>query len=341
MGATWDAIRDWFFGLGAAYGVDPLVFGAIYVGAIPFFTLSVAWVVRNLRAGRSVVAPAIAASFFFVSAYLYLLVASRNVPLWVYGVLAAMVAAGAWSTVRKVRARAAHKSVETPVLLLIADISGYTRFMLDNAVAASHAHAITGQLLSTVVRAARPPLRVAEIEGDAVFFYATATGPTLGPIAAAVKAQVPHLFHAFEAEVLRLAQLDVCACSACSSVGRLRLKQVAHVGEATVEHIGRFEKLVGLDVILVHRLLKNTVEARRYVLLTAPAYTAFAPLFGLDPERRVECVADFGEVETYVLGDEDVAGLVPAGPLPPVWWAERLRWALRLRAASASFPFLP
>lgn len=103
---SWDAIREWFLGLGADYGVDPLIFGAIYVGAIPFFALSVGWVVRNLRAGRSIVVPALAASFCFVSAYLYVLVAGRDIPWWVYGVLAAMVAAGAWSTVRKVRARA-------------------------------------------------------------------------------------------------------------------------------------------------------------------------------------------------------------------------------------------
>jgi uncharacterized membrane-anchored protein len=106
MDSMWDAIQTWFLGLGAAYGVDPLIFGAIYVGAIPFFTLSVGWVVRNLRRGRSIVAPALAASFFFVSAYLYLLVAGRNIPWWVYGVLAAMVIVGAWSTVRKIRARA-------------------------------------------------------------------------------------------------------------------------------------------------------------------------------------------------------------------------------------------
>ena len=103
----WDALRDWFFGLGAAYGVDPLIFGAIYVGAIPFFTLSVGWVVRNLRRGTSIVVPTLAASFFFVSAYLYLLVAGENIPPWVYAFLAAMVVVGAVSTVRKIRARAA------------------------------------------------------------------------------------------------------------------------------------------------------------------------------------------------------------------------------------------
>jgi len=38
----------WFFGLGERYGVNPLIFGSIYVGAIPFFSLSIAWLVRNL-----------------------------------------------------------------------------------------------------------------------------------------------------------------------------------------------------------------------------------------------------------------------------------------------------
>lgn len=100
----WTQIRDWFFGLGTAYGVDPLVFGAIYVGAIPFFTLSLGLVVRNLRRGTSPVVPALAAAFFFVSAYLYLLVVGHDIPVWVYIFVAVMLAVGAWSAVRKVRA---------------------------------------------------------------------------------------------------------------------------------------------------------------------------------------------------------------------------------------------
>lgn len=107
-----DAIREWFLGLGAQYGVNPLVFGAIYVGAIPFFTASVAWLVRNARRGRSVVVPALAAGFFFVSAYLYLIVAGRNVPAWVYGFVALLVVGGAWSTVRSVRAKVAAARAE-------------------------------------------------------------------------------------------------------------------------------------------------------------------------------------------------------------------------------------
>lgn len=100
-----DFVQDWFLGLGRAYGVNPVVFGAIYVGAIPFFSLSIAWVVRNLRAGRSAALPALSAGFFFVSAYLYLLIAGRNIPLWVYFFLAGLLAFGSYTTYNKVQAR--------------------------------------------------------------------------------------------------------------------------------------------------------------------------------------------------------------------------------------------
>ena len=107
-----DAAREWFFGLGEQYGVNPLLFGAIYVGAIPFFSLSVAWLVRNARRGQSVAVPALAAGFFFVSAYLYLIVAGQNVPWWVYAFVALLVVGGAWSTVRSVRQKVAAAKAE-------------------------------------------------------------------------------------------------------------------------------------------------------------------------------------------------------------------------------------
>lgn len=98
-------VGAWFLGLGEQYGVEPWIFGTIYVGAIPFFTASIAWLVRNLKRGQSTVAPFLSAAFFFVSAYLYLLIAGKNIPVWVYVFIAGMVAVGAWSTVRKVKAR--------------------------------------------------------------------------------------------------------------------------------------------------------------------------------------------------------------------------------------------
>lgn len=99
----WAAIRDWFMGLGEQYHVNPLIFGAIYIGAIPFFTASIAWLVRNYRKRKSIVQPTLAAGFCFISAYLYLIIAGQNVPWWVYGVVVALIILGAISTIRKVR----------------------------------------------------------------------------------------------------------------------------------------------------------------------------------------------------------------------------------------------
>ncbi len=107
-----DDLKTWFFGLGEAYGVDPLIFGAIYVGGIPLFALSVAWLVRNVRQKRSPVLPALSAGVWFVSAYVYLLIAGENVPLWVYGAVVVLVVGGAWSAVRSVRSKIAEAKAE-------------------------------------------------------------------------------------------------------------------------------------------------------------------------------------------------------------------------------------
>ncbi|MGI8811989.1 MAG: hypothetical protein ACR2IH_05610 [Pyrinomonadaceae bacterium] len=106
------AIHDWFFSLGAEYGVNPLIFGAVYVGAIPFFSLSVAWLIRNFRNGKSIIVPALAAMFFFISAYIYLIFAGKNVPWWVYGAVMVLIAIGGYSTIAKIRSRIAEPDSE-------------------------------------------------------------------------------------------------------------------------------------------------------------------------------------------------------------------------------------
>ena len=111
LAGLWTALKEWFFGLGAQYGVNPIIFGSISVGAIPFFWLSVAWLVRNLRRGRSPFLPVLATSLCVLSAYIYLFVAGENLPLWVYALVVALVGYSAYSTVQTVRARTADEAV--------------------------------------------------------------------------------------------------------------------------------------------------------------------------------------------------------------------------------------
>ncbi len=99
----WGSVVNWFMSLGAEYGVNPFIFGGIYIGAIPFFSLSIAWLISNYRKEKSIVVPSMAATFFFISAYIYLIIAGQNVPIWVYVVVVLLVVFGAYSTFRKVR----------------------------------------------------------------------------------------------------------------------------------------------------------------------------------------------------------------------------------------------
>ena len=102
-----ESINDWILAQGAQYNVNPYIFVAIYVGAIPFFLASIAWLVKRARAGRSTVLPTMLAGFFFVSAYLYLAIFGQDIPAWVWIFLAVLIAYGAWSQVRDTRRKIA------------------------------------------------------------------------------------------------------------------------------------------------------------------------------------------------------------------------------------------
>ncbi|MBC2776908.1 hypothetical protein [Parasphingopyxis marina] len=98
------AINEWFLGLGADYGVNPYIFGGIYVGAIPFFLATIAWMVRRKRRGQSIAMQVSIAGFLALSSYIYLVIAGRNLAWWVYALLVLLVLYTIWSLVQKVRA---------------------------------------------------------------------------------------------------------------------------------------------------------------------------------------------------------------------------------------------
>ena len=109
---SWEEFKTWFFSLGAEYGVDPIIFGAIYVGAIPFFVASIAWLARRRKKGKSIVLPSMCAGLCFVAAYLYLAIAGRNIPTWVWIFIAVLLVYGAWSTLRDLKRKAAALEAE-------------------------------------------------------------------------------------------------------------------------------------------------------------------------------------------------------------------------------------
>ena len=67
----------------------------------------------------------------------------------------------------------------------------------------------------------------------------------------------------------------ICNCGACHSAINLKLKIVAHYGEVMQYDLKRHNKLFGRNVIIVHRLLKNSVGHDEYLLMTEPLISGY------------------------------------------------------------------
>ena len=202
-------------------------------------------------------------------------------------------------------------------LLLIADIGGYTEYMQFHRSILGHAEAATNRMLDKVVRAARG-FDLIEIEGDAAFL-SRAIGDKDGPAALATVTQAAIAMHRAFHEQRRLIELNMCPCGSCTQTSALRLKFVAHVGEVATQTIKRRRKLVGIDVIHVHRLLKNSVPLPEYVLVSEELYRdgGTAPSEPAMQELTQE-LEGIGPVRTYFINVQDIAAPL-ASPADPSW----------------------
>lgn len=151
---------------------------------------------------------------------------------------------------------------------LIADVSGYTRYL--GGVELDHAQDILADLLGAVVTNTSV-MKTAKLEGDAVFCHA----PTGDLDGAALVDTIESCYFAFTKRRRTIAHLTTCLCDACTKLDVLDLKFVVHCGQYAAHVVAGRDELVGYDVILVHRLLKNQVAdaigTRGYALLTMPA----------------------------------------------------------------------
>jgi hypothetical protein len=196
-------------------------------------------------------------------------------------------------------------------LLVLADIGGYTNFMRLHRTSLAHAEATTAKLLKRIVDAARG-FDLIEIEGDAAFL----SRRTDEPDAVTATTQVAVAMHrAFHAERLRVAT-NLCPCQGCELAADLTLKFVAHVGEVAEQTIKRRRKLVGIDVIFVHRLLKNSVPVPEYVLMSEPLYRSGEAALTDEVQEVSEDLEGIGPVRTYFVELESIAGPLPPLPEP-------------------------
>jgi hypothetical protein len=219
-------------------------------------------------------------------------------------------------------------------LLLIADIGGYTEYMRFHRMSLAHAEVNTARLLEKVIDAV-PQFDLIEIEGDAAFL-SRQTGTMDGDAPVAMTLQAASAMHrAFHLERQYVAT-NLCPCNGCTQANNLKLKFVAHIGEVAIQTIRQQRKLVGIDVILVHRLLKNAVEVPEYVLVSEELYrTADTPMPG--PAQEVsQDVEGIGPVRAYFVDVADLPGALP--PLPDPSLLGRVRRTLAV--AGSGLPYM-
>src|SRR5215211_5624784 len=204
-------------------------------------------------------------------------------------------------------------------LLLIADIGGYTDYMRTHRMSLAHAEVNTARLLEAVIDAA-DDFDLIEIEGDAAFLSREADRLDGDAAVAALTEAIVGMHRAFHRE-RRYVATNLCPCHGCVQADNLKLKFVAHVGEVATQTIKHRRKLVGIDVIFVHRLLKNTVEVPEYVLFSEELYRAHDGALPDDAHELTQDLEGIGPVRTYFV---DVGDLAELPPLPDPSWLGRL-----------------
>ena len=219
-------------------------------------------------------------------------------------------------------------------LLLIADMGGYTDYMRTHRMSLAHAEVTTGRLLETVVDAA-PGFELVEIEGDAVFLSRRAGELDDEALVALTLRTAVAMHRAFHHE-RRYVAANLCPCNGCAEAGALRLKFVAHVGDVATQTVRQRTKLVGIDVILVHRLLKNPVTLPEYVLLSDELHSAAGDGLETPVHASSQEVEGIGEVSTWYVDVADLEQTLPPLPAPTLLG----RLGRTLAVAGAGMPYM-
>ncbi|MCK8521592.1 DUF2652 domain-containing protein [Aquimarina sp. D1M17] len=147
-------------------------------------------------------------------------------------------------------------------LLFIPDISGFAQFVQNTEI--EHSQHVISELLEVLIDANTQQLKLAEIEGDALFFYKENEIPSQEKLLA----QIETMFTAFYSHLKLLEKNRICPCNACATAPNLELKIIVHAGDLQFITVQSKRKPFGQSVIEAHRLLKNSIVSNNYALIS-------------------------------------------------------------------------
>jgi len=183
--------------------------------------------------------------------------------------------------------------------LVIADISGFTSYLAK--VELEHAHEILTDLLETIVKEFKTLLTISKLEGDAVFAYVPEVNTPGGE---RIIELIENTYVAFRQQRETSQRNTTCNCKACLSIPNLDLKFFVHHGDFIVQEVSGIRELVGSDVNLIHRLMKNRIAENTgweaYILFTQRAFQNL----GVEPENvheQIETYDHLGEIHIHCI----------------------------------------
>lgn len=149
------------------------------------------------------------------------------------------------------------------MLICIPDISGFTQFMSETDAGLNSK--VIPSLLNEIIYTNEIGMEVSEIEGDAVLFYKRGELPTLKSLIA----QCQLFYTQFYKQLKSLKDSFSDIKGGRKIPETLGLKIILHYSkDVDSVQIGKHIKLMGEDVIIAHRLLKNEIKSDEYLLLS-------------------------------------------------------------------------
>lgn len=168
-----------------------------------------------------------------------------------------------------------------PALIYIPDINGFTSYISKTDIRV--AKKVIPALLETIIEQNELGLKLVEIQGDAILFYRIGEPPSPYEMVS----QSKRIFTAFTNKLEELS--SILPEDTMSLPDSLGIKIVAHFGKIALTKIRGNLRLIGEDVIIAHRLLKNSVSADEYLLMTEQYTNRFE-------EAELDKVFAFGEL---------------------------------------------
>lgn len=194
---------------------------------------------------------------------------------------------------------------------LIADITGYTSFLSKSEL--DHAQQTLTALLNLLIQHTKPPLIISRLAGDAVISYGLRDNFFQGQTFVEL---IEDIYVAFRRAIDLMVLNTTCNCNACANIKTLDLKFFLHYGAFGIQKLDSHNELVGADVIVIHRLLKNHVTERTGFRAYALYTDAAIRQLGLNDicetmTPHIEEYEHLGEVKTWI---QD---------MHPVWQAKK------------------